>query len=119
MQAFRDLKVWQRAHALALASYKATRVFPASERYGLVAQIRRASASVGANIAEGCSRQSRPELARFLEIASGSAGELENHFLLARDLGILADADYQSLDNEVTQVKRMLTGLRRAVKRGR
>jgi four helix bundle protein len=77
--------------------------------YGLTSQIRGACASIPANIAEGCGRGGRPELARFLRIAMGSASELEYHLLLAYDLKFLNHADYTQLNNEVIEVKRMLS----------
>jgi four helix bundle protein len=76
--------------------------------YGLTSQIRRASASIPANIAEGCGRSGVAELARFLHIAMGSASELEYHFILARDLSFLPDDQYARLDRELAEVKRML-----------
>jgi len=75
----------------------------------LTSQIRRASGSVGANIAEGCGRAGGPELARFLQIALGSGSEVEYHLLLAHGLGLLNDSDYNRLDGDVTEIKRMLT----------
>src|SRR6476469_4916796 len=97
MQNFRNLDVWRYSHALTLHSYRTTAMpnFPKSELFGLVSQIRRAAASIGANIAEGCGRYGNPELARFLQIAMGSASELEYHFLLAKDLEMLAEAEYK------------------------
>jgi four helix bundle protein len=78
--------------------------------YGLTSQIRRAAASIGANIAEGAGKNSRPEFARFLQIAMGSASELEYHILLSRDLGYLAAESGQLLSEQVVETKRMLTG---------
>jgi four helix bundle protein len=109
MRNFRELKVWERSHNLTLAVYKATTIFPRDEQYGLTSQLRRACASVPANIAEGCGRGSDAECARFLQIAMGSASELEYHLLLARDLNLLRQVEYESLDREITDVKRMLT----------
>jgi four helix bundle protein len=106
---FRELKVWEKAHQLTLATYKATVKFPREEQYGLTSQIRRSSSSIPANIAEGCGRGSDAELARFLQIAMGSAGELEYHLLLARDLSFLQQGAYESLNREVVDIKRMLT----------
>jgi four helix bundle protein len=85
MKDFRQLKVWQKSHQLTLAVYKLTASFPREETYGLSAQIRRASSSISANLAEGCGRNGDAELARYCSIASGSASELEYHLLLARD----------------------------------
>lgn len=109
MKNFRELKVWEKSHQLTLAVYKATTTFPREEQYGLTSQLRRACASVPANIAEGCGRGSEADFARFLQIAMGSASELEYHLLLARDLNLLRQVEYESLDREVTDVKRMLT----------
>ncbi|MBI3248481.1 MAG: four helix bundle protein [Deltaproteobacteria bacterium] len=109
MRDFKELKVWEKAHVLTLAVYKATAAFPREELYGLTSQIRRSCASIPANIAEGCGRNGEPELARFFHIATGSASELEYHLLLARDLGFLKSQDYEPLTTEVTEVKKMLT----------
>jgi len=108
MKSFRDLEVWQKAHQLTLEVYKASRAFPRDELYGLTGQIRRSCASIPANIAEGCGRSGDAELARFLQIAMGSASELEYHVLLARDLNLLSTPDYDRLAGDVTEVKRML-----------
>ena len=111
MKNFRDLLVWQKAHALTLASYRGTAEFPRQEIYGLMSQIRRCSASIAANIAEGCGKRSNAEFQRFLHIATGSASELEYHFLLAKDLGFLNLEQYKKLDESTVEVKRMLSGL--------
>ena len=108
MQDFRELKVWVKGYDLTLAVYKKTVRFPREELYGLTSQIRRASASIPANIAEGCGRGSSPELRRFLEIAMGSASELEYRLLLARDLGYFLPTDYAQLYQSTCEVKRML-----------
>jgi four helix bundle protein len=105
--------VWQRAHRLTLAIYKATAVFPKDELYGLTSQMRRSTTSIPANIADGCGRAGDAELGRFLNIAAGSASELEYHLLLAHDLRFLSKTDYDSLATEVSEVKRMLAGLLR------
>lgn len=110
MRDFRELKVWEKAHQLTLNVYRVTREFPTEELYGLTRQIRRAAASIGANIAEGAGKNSRPEFARFLEIASGSASELEYHLLLSRDLGYLDAESYNLLCGQVVETKKMLTG---------
>lgn len=111
MQDFKNLKVWERAHQLTLQVYQATRCFPREELYGLTSQMRRASASIGANIAEGCGRRGNPELIRFLQIAMGSASELEYHLLLARDLKMLSEIGYERSSNHVVEIKKMLGSL--------
>ncbi len=109
MKDFRQLKVWEKAHQLALAVYKVTKGFPKEELYGLTSQIRRASMSIPTNIAEGCGRNTDAEFARFLQIAMGSASETEYQLLLAHDLEFLTSEQYQKLNTDVTEVKRMLT----------
>ena len=109
MKDFKELKVWEKSHQLVLSVYRATGKFPKDELYGLTGQIRRSSASIPANIAEGCGRKGDAELARFMQIAMGSASELEYHLLLAHDLNVLKGSDYERLTEGVTEVKRMLT----------
>ncbi|MCC9608564.1 four helix bundle protein [Blastopirellula sp. JC732] len=109
MKAFRDLQVWEKSHQLTLAIYSATSNFPREERFGLKSQMRRSSSSIPANIAEGCGRNGDNELRRFLEIATGSASELEYHLLLARDLNMLEQPNYEQLNQQTCEVKKMLS----------
>jgi four helix bundle protein len=111
MKDFRKLEVWIKAHLLTLDVYKATKLFPKDEQYGLISQIRRCSVSVPSNIAEGCGRGGEMEFGRFLQIALGSASELEYQLLLSHELDFLEDSKYNQLDLQVTEIKRMLTGL--------
>jgi four helix bundle protein len=106
---FKKLEVWERGHRLTLKVYGVTAAFPREETYGLTSQMRRSCAAIPANIAEGCGRGSNADLARFLQIALGSASELENHLLLAQDLTFIRSTDYERLTGEVRQLKRMLT----------
>src|SRR5260370_32755678 len=115
MKDFRELKVWAKAHQMVLTWYKLTAGFPKHEIFGIVSQIRRFSSSIPANIAEGCGRIGNSELHRFLQIACGSANELENHFLLARDLGYLPHEDHERVHKQLLQMKRMLVALTRKV----
>jgi four helix bundle protein len=108
---FRQLKVWEKAHRLALEVYKASAQFPTEELYGLTSQVRRASMSIPMNIAEGCGRNTDAEFARFLQIAMGSASETEHQLLLGLDLGFVVQEDYKQLQAVVEEVKRMLSGL--------
>lgn len=105
---FRELKVWEKAHHLTLALYKVTQHFPKEELYGLTSQIRRAASSIPANIAEGCGKGSDNELARYMQIAMGSASELEYHILLSKDLEYIEQKTYQDLVVRVIEVKKML-----------
>ena len=116
MQDFRKLDVWQKGHRITLGIYAIKRGFPRDERFGLVAQLRRASASIGANLAEGCCRHSDKDFARFVDMSLGSASEVEYFLLLGHDLGYMPDDDYQKLSENVQEVKRMLAGLNRRLR---
>jgi four helix bundle protein len=108
---YRDLKVWNKAHQLTPAVYRGTQFFPKEELFGLTSQIRRASVSIEANLAEGCGRRSDGEMGRFIQIAMGSGTELSCHSLLARDLGLMKAEEYSGLYKRVTEVLRMLSAL--------
>jgi len=111
MKDFRDLKVWEKGHQLTLAIHRVSARFPKEERYGLTSQIRRSSASIPPNIAEGSGRGGDAEFARFIQIAIGSASETEYHLILAKDLKLLGEADYEKLSGEIMQLKKMLISL--------
>jgi len=115
MKNFGDLHVWEKAHLLTLDSYAATNAFPRQELFGVTSQIRRAAVSIAANIAEGCGKRGNGEFQRYLNIAAGSASELEYHFLLAHDLHLVDKAAYGRLSAAVIEVKRMLSALLRKV----
>lgn len=105
------MQVWQKAHQLTLAVYRVTAEFPREELYGLTSQVRCASSSIAANLAEGCGRSGDAELGRFCSISLGSASELEYHILLAKDLKLIQTKEYRYLAQATREVKRMLTGL--------
>ena len=111
MKDFRDLLVWKKAHEFTLSIYSASKSFPPDERFGLVSQIRRSAASIPTNIAEGCGKSTDADFNRFLQIAFGSATETEYHLLLARDLAILPDSLYVGLQNDLVEIKKMLSSL--------
>jgi four helix bundle protein len=111
MEDFKDLRVWQKAYELTLNVCRKSATFAKEEMYGLTSQLRRATMSIGANIAEGCGRRSDPELRRFLQIARGSANEVECHLLLARDLRFLPPDDFKNLEGLVLGMQRMLASL--------
>lgn len=115
MQSFRDLTVWQRAHAFALSVRRATHSFPRRGYTSLKSQIVSAAESVPFNIVEGCAATSRKEFARFLEISIKSTSELEYQIQLATDYGVLPQRLWRSLTIEIIEIRRMLCGLRRAV----
>ena len=111
MKDFRDLIVWQKSHKLPLDVYEATRKFPKEELYGLISQLRRSSSSIPCNIAEGCGRRGNGEFHKFLQIATGSASEVEYQLLLAHELGYLNSAEFIKLSKATVELKRMLAGL--------
>jgi four helix bundle protein len=119
MRDFRQIKVWAKAHKLTLEIYKTTSRFPREELYAVTSQLRRASSSIPANIAEGFGRGGNVELARFLQIGMGSAYEVEYHALLAKDLGLISREVYDRLEAQIVEVKRMLAALLLKVRAGR
>ena len=108
MRDFHKYQVWQRGHLFALDVYKQTKGFPKEELFGMTSQLRRASTSIPINIAEGCGRRSDAEFAHFLNIAAGSASEVEEELLLSFDLEFLDKEPFQQLDKEVKEIKAML-----------
>lgn len=108
---FRDLKVWQQAMTLVEDVYRVTSRFPADERFGLTAQIRRAAVSIPSNIGEGRRRKRQRVYLHHLDIALGSQGEVEVQLEIARRLGFLSAEDYERLTNRTAQIGKMLNGL--------
>ncbi len=117
MRDFRKLIAWQKAHALAVAVYAAADELHSSVAPGLRAQLLRCASSVPANLAEGCGKRTESEFARYVDIALGSARELQNHLIFARDLGCLDTVVADRLDSESDEVRRILFALGRAVRR--
>jgi four helix bundle protein len=115
MRNYRDLQVWKKAHDLTLELYRVSQRFPREEIYGITGQLRRATVSIGANLAEGCGRRTSTELARFVRIALGSASELDYHLLLSRDLGFMSSDDFTSSTAKLTEVRKMLTSFLQSV----
>tara|TARA_R110002124_G_scaffold120157_1_gene278009 strand:+ start:5560 stop:5916 length:357 start_codon:yes stop_codon:yes gene_type:complete len=117
MKDFRDLKVWEKSHKVALNVYRLTKPFPKEEIYGLVSQMRRSASSVPTNIAEGCGRGSDSQFGYFLNIALGSASELEYQVILSTDLEYLSVENSKKILMELTEVKKMLIKLYKTVAR--
>jgi four helix bundle protein len=108
MKDFRKLEVWEKSHALVLDVSNSTSQFPQEELYGLTSQMWRAALSIPANSAEGCGRGSDSDFARYVQIAMGSASELEYELLVSRDLGFLDASIQAKLDKQVQSAKQML-----------
>jgi four helix bundle protein len=115
MKSVEELEVFRLAHQLVLRIYQVTKRFPREEVFGLSAQLRRAAASVPANLAEGGSRLSRREYRQFVGVAKGSAAESSYHLLLAQDLGYVGSEEYHQLREQYDRVGKMLTRLSQAL----
>ncbi len=111
MKDFKKLKVWEKAHCATLDIYKLTSVFPKEETFGLTSQFRRAASSIGLNIAEGCGRGSSADFKKFLQIAFGSASEVEYCIILSRDLSYISSEVAEDLQKGVEELKKMLASL--------
>jgi four helix bundle protein len=111
LRTYKDLVVWQKAYQLCLEVYKATRKFPAEEKFVLVSQIRRSALSILSNIAEGYGRRTTREYIQSLSIAYGSVCELETQILLSGDLGYIEDGVLKRLQANIGDVERMLKRL--------
>jgi len=117
IQSYRDLVVWQKGMDLAAACYRLTKSFPREELYGMTSQIRRAAASVPANIAEGHGREHRNEFVRFLQIAQGSLKEVETHLILAARVQLTTEVEIQPILEQCDQLGRQLHALIRSLQR--
>jgi four helix bundle protein len=113
---YKKLAVASKAHNLTLNLYRVTESFPRTEIFGLTSQIRRASSSINANLAEGSARGTDRDFLRFVRIALGSVSELEYHLVLARDLNFVSDEDFRRLEKQRMEVGAMLSGLATTVK---
>jgi four helix bundle protein len=111
---FEKLQVWQQARLLTKEVYITTKTFPEEERFGLISQLRRASVSICSNLAEGSSRNSFKDKARFTEIAYGSLMEVLNQLIIASDLGFLLNQEYEKLRIQIEEISNMLNGLRKS-----
>ena len=116
IKSFEDLDVWKKSIDLAEAIYMASSGWPDSERFGIVQQIRRASTSVSANIAEGAERDGTKEFLRFISIANGSLAETRTFVVLAERLKYLLPADARVITEQITEIRRMLAGLTKSLR---
>ncbi|MBK3515926.1 four helix bundle protein [Carboxylicivirga marina] len=112
MHNFRELKVWQKARHLVKDIYLLAKDLPEEEKFGLISQMRRASVSIPSNIAEGTGRRTDKEFGRFLDIAIGSAYELETQLMLCFDLDFITDDTFNELEIKVQEIERMISALR-------
>ena len=115
IRSYRDLRVWNEAMELAVACYRMTRAFPREEIFGMTSQIRRAGASVPANIAEGYGRDSAGSYVQFLKNAQGSLKELETHVLLAHRVELVSKEAAAPVLDRAEMMGKMLRGLIRSI----
>jgi four helix bundle protein len=116
MQNYKDLKVWEKAHLLALEIYKASKGFPKEEQFNITSQIRRAAISIPTNIAEGCGKFTNKDLGNFLQIALGSTNEVEYLILFSCEFGILDKNLFETFSKEIGEIKGMLISLIKKVR---
>lgn len=116
MHRFKELEIWKQSRLFCSEIYSITASFPSDEKFGLTNQLRRASVSIPSNIAEGCSRISNKDFSRFLEIAIGSAYEIETQLLIATDLGFITSEDSVILFNKLDTIIRMTSKFRSNLK---
>jgi four helix bundle protein len=115
MHQFKELKGWQKGREFVKEIYMVTHNFPHDELFGITSQIRRSAVSIPANIAEGCGRNSDSELNRFLDIANGSAFELETFVILSLDLEFIDQQQFEILDKKLSEIQKMIYGLKQSL----
>ena len=108
---FEKLDVWQNARVFVKNIYELTAEFPTEEKYGVISQLRRASLSITANIAEGMSRSTEKDKARFINLAFSSAIEVINFLILTQDLGFLTEEKYFKLREQIEEITNKLNSL--------
>ncbi|MCK4398698.1 MAG: four helix bundle protein [Methanophagales archaeon] len=109
MKNFKELKVWQKGIELVAIVYKITSSFPEEEKYGLIAQMRRAAVSIPSNIAEGHLRKTAKDFKQFLSIARGSCAELETQIIIAHELDFIHGDNFENLSSKIEELSKMLS----------
>jgi len=116
IKSYRDLIVWQKSMTLAVETYQLTRRLPTREQFGIASQLRRASVSIPANLAEGHARGSRGDFRRHVSVARGSLAEVETHLELTRRIGLITRKETATVESLAAEVGRMLSALLRRLK---
>ncbi|TDQ17068.1 four helix bundle protein [Algoriphagus boseongensis] len=112
MHNFKELKVWQKSVDLAVKIYTSTKSFPSEEKFGLISQMRRAAVSIPSNIAEGCAKTSSKSFSNSLEVSLGESFELETQMIISEKVGILNSENAKDLESDLSEVQRMIMGLK-------
>ena len=118
MRNFREIRLWKLGIELTKEIYKISQKLPKSEKYGLCSQMQRSGVSIPSNIAEGASRSSEKDFCRFLEIALGSAFELETQLIIGKELNFLPDADYNKILSELHSIQKQTNSLISVIRKG-
>lgn len=113
---FKELKVWQKSRSLTKSIYQETQKFPKEEMLGIVSQMRRSAISIVSNIAEGCGRNTDKQLKHYLEIAHGSATELEAQLIISKDLGYIQEIEFNELEYKIMEIQKMTLAFHRSLK---
>lgn len=108
MRIFLTLDIWKRSHLLTLKIYQITKAFPREEMFGLCSQMRRSATSIPTNIAEGCGRNTNPQLAQFLQISTGSCSELQYQIFLCKKLSSYSEEVFNELDSDINELRKMI-----------
>lgn len=117
MRDYKKINAWERSHRFFLGIYELTEQFPSDEKFGIISQLRRAALSIPTNIAEGCGRSTERELVRFMDIASGSASEVDYLLYLAMELNYIDQDQYDTASNELTEIRKMISGYIKTVRK--
>jgi four helix bundle protein len=115
-QPHKNLEVWKKGIGIAKLIYQVTEKFPKDEKFGLIAQMRRAAVSIPSNIAEGAARHTSKEFTQFLHNAQGSLSELDTQIIIAHELGFIKNEERESIEKELAHENKMLTGLMKSLR---
>lgn len=113
---FKELIVWQKARQLVIDTYKITAKFPVAEKYSLISQINRSAVSISSNIAEGAGRNTNKDFSRFIDIAKGSAYELESQIINSVDLEFISKSDAKKIYDDIIEIQKLLFGFQKVLK---
>ena len=116
VRSYHDLIVWQKAVAFSVLVYQTTKMFPSAKQFGLTNQLRRAAVSIPSNIAEGHAQESDGVLTRYLNIAIGSAAELDTQLLIAHKIGYIDAENLSHIQQDLTEIVKLLRGLLRSIR---
>ena len=116
MRDYKNYTVWQESIELTSEVYELTKKFPDDEKFGLISQIRRSAVSIPSNIAEGASRSSIKDFSRFLEVAQGSGFELDTQLLIAENLNLISEMEYDSVNKKLISIGKQIAGLKKSLK---